>query len=207
MKIRAALLLKAPILGTVKTRLASSLGAEEAKRIYIRLVEWQLSQLPADWEIDIYFAPVAAQKQMQEWLSPLRSRAISFFPQPEGDLGVRLTAALQNSLSQGADRVALMGGDCPDLTLKYLQEAGEESRLFDATIAPTLDGGYALLILNQYYPELFRDIPWSSSTVFSDTKLAINDLKLKVYDLAIVEDIDDLDALQRSRQSEWRSIT
>ncbi len=206
MKIRAALLLKAPILGTVKTRLAASLGAEEAKRIYIQLVEWQLSQIPESWGIDIHFAPPTAQKQMEEWISPLRTQKISFFSQPEGDLGVRLSAALQNSFSQGADQVALMGGDCPELTLDYLRNAGEQSISFDAVIAPALDGGYALLILNQYYPALFQNIPWSTSTVFSDTKQVMNNLGLKVHDLAIVEDIDDLESLHRSRHKNWRSI-
>lgn len=206
MKIRAALLLKAPILGTVKTRLAASLGAVEAKRIYIQLVEWQLSQIPDSWGIDIHFAPSTALKQVEEWISPLRTKNISFFPQPEGDLGVRLKSALQNSFLLGADRVALMGGDCPELTLDYLQVAEERSISFDATIAPALDGGYALLILNQYYPALFQNIPWSTSTVFSETKQAMKNLGLKVHDLAVVEDIDDLDSFQRSRHINWRSI-
>lgn len=200
MKIRAALLLKAPILGTVKTRLAVSLGAEEAKRIYIQLVEWQLSQIPDSWGIDIHFTPPTARKQLEEWISPLRTQKISFFPQPEGDLGVRLRAALQNSLSQGADRVALMGGDCPDLTKDYLQISGERSNSFDVTVAPTFDGGYALLILNHDYPELFQNIPWSTSTVYSDTKQAMKQLLLSSCDLATVDDIDDLDSLQRNQQ-------
>jgi uncharacterized protein len=199
MKISAALLLKAPILGTVKTRLAATIGAPEALRIYKLLVEWQLSQIPKNWTIDIHFAPSDSLSLMENWLSPLTPQKINFFPQPEGNLGIRLKTALQNSLARGADRVALMGGDCPDLTSDYLQNAESHCRSQDATIAPTLDGGYALLILNQFYPQLFENIPWSTSTVFADTKNALKLAQLTSYDLAPVEDIDDLESFKRSR--------
>ena len=97
-----ALLLKAPHLATVKTRLAATLGPARALAIYRALAERQLRALPPAWPVTIHFTPAGApvEAELRAWLTPLRpgesppALGPAYRPQPDGDLGVRLTAAL-----------------------------------------------------------------------------------------------------------------
>jgi glycosyltransferase A (GT-A) superfamily protein (DUF2064 family) len=104
------LILKAPRVGEVKTRLARSMGAERATRIYRALVEHQLVQIPASWRTVIHFAPSNAEAEMHSWLGekfPL-NRPV-FVPQPNGDLGSRLISAMNHGFASGADFVFFLG--------------------------------------------------------------------------------------------------
>ena len=151
-----AILLKAPRPGQVKTRLASSIGAERATRVYRALVEHQLGQVPASWRIAIHFAPSDAEAEMRGWLERLSSRGINFRPQPDGDLGVRLISAMDYGFASGADLVLFLGGDCPGITRSYLEEAEAALAKSDMVIAGALDGGYVLLGLRKPVGRGFR---------------------------------------------------
>lgn len=62
------LFLKAPRPGTVKTRLAASIGTEAALSIYRSLAERQVERLPPNWALTIYFTPPEALPEMQRWV-------------------------------------------------------------------------------------------------------------------------------------------
>src|SRR4051812_48776845 len=87
----AALMLKAPIEGLVKTRLARSVGAAEATRIYRCLVEHQLAHIPRLWPTHIHFTPLDGEAEMRNWLGP----AHTYSAQADGDLGQRLAFAMR----------------------------------------------------------------------------------------------------------------
>lgn len=94
-----SLMLKAPIVGKVKTRLAASVGAERAALIYRRLVEHQVRSIPCHWPIHVCFSPAGALFEMREWLGP----KLEYFPQCEGDLGDRLMRAAEQLLRRVAE--------------------------------------------------------------------------------------------------------
>jgi len=194
-----AILLKAPRPGQVKTRLASSIGAERATRVYRALVEHQLEQVPASWRIAIHFAPSDAEAEMRGWLERLSSRGINFRPQPDGDLGVRLIAAMDHGFASGADLVFFLGGDCPGVTCSYLEEAEAALAKTDMVIAGALDGGYVLLGLRKPMAAVFEAIPWSSAAVFDATLRQAHAAELSYQCLSPLEDIDDLESYQRQR--------
>ena len=151
-----ALILKAPRPGQVKTRLASSIGAERASRVYRALVEHQLAEIPASWRIVIHFAPSDAEAEMRTWLEGLSRRGIDFISQPDGDLGVRLISAMDHGFASGADLVFFLGGDCPGTTRSYLKEAEAALAKTDMVITGALDGGYVLLGLRKPIGRGFR---------------------------------------------------
>jgi uncharacterized protein len=192
-----AILLKAPRPGQVKTRLASSIGAERATRVYRALVEHQLAQVPASWRIAIHFAPADAEAEMRGWLERLSSRGINFRPQPDGDLGVRLISAMDHGFASGADLVFFLGGDCPGITSSYLEEAEAALAKIDMVIAEALDGGYVLLGLRKPMAAVFEAIPWSSEAVFAATLGQARAAGLSYQCLSPLEDIDDLESYQR----------
>ena len=193
----AALLLKAPRAGEVKTRLARSVGAERATRIYRALVEHQLAQIPADWRTVIHFAPSDAEAEMRSWLENFSLN--QFLPQPNGDLGSRLISAMDHGFASGAGLIFFLGGDCPGLTRSYLEEAEAALGETDMIIAPARDGGYVLLGLRKPMASIFEGIPWSSEFVFAATLRTAVAAGLSFRCLPPLEDVDDLESYERQR--------
>jgi uncharacterized protein len=195
----ACLLLKAPRPGFVKTRLAASLGAGRATALYRALVERQIRAVPADWTLHVAYAPAEAGEEMAAWLNSVAGRPIGWSPQPPGDLGARLVAAVRAAFAGGAQRVVLLGGDCPTLTVTHLREAGHALATHDVTIAPARDGGYVLLGLAREAPGLFAGISWSTATVLEETVARAQALGLTVRLLPEHEDLDDQESYHRLR--------
>ena len=194
-----ALMLKAPRSGEVKTRLARSIGAERATRVYRALVEHQIAQIPSRWRITIHFAPTDAESEMRSWLERFAPRGMGFVPQPDGDLGVRLISAMEHGFASGADFVFFLGGDCPGITCSYLEEAEGTLAKTDMVIARALDGGYVLLGLKKPTPSIFEGIRWSSDAVFAATLGQARAARLSYQCLSPLEDIDDFESYERQR--------
>jgi len=116
------LFLKAPRPGFVKTRLAATLGEEKACTVYREIAEKTFKKIPSNWSKTIYFTPTDAEPEMKDWLGDTPS----FLPQSEGELGHRLLAACEETFTGGASGVILLGGDCPCITEKHLEECATE---------------------------------------------------------------------------------
>ena len=136
--MKVILMLKAPRPGTVKTRLAKDLGYERATEIYRKLVEHQIAQLPPEFDVEIYFAPVDAEQEMKGWLG----NKFQFHPQSEGNLGDRLTASANEVFNNQTDGLIFLGGDCPHLTTEILMKCKRQMENHEVVIGPACDGGY-----------------------------------------------------------------
>ncbi len=186
-------MLKAPRAGFVKTRLASELGAEPAAVVYRRLVEHQMVAIPPDWPVEIHYAPADASAEMQQWLGLHQT----YFPQQGDDLGERLIHAIADAFSRGAIGVLVIGGDCPGLDEPCMRAARSGLESADVVLGPALDGGYYLIGLRRPAPDLFRGIPWSSSTVLEATMERVRQAGLSHALLSAKEDVDDLASWRR----------
>src|SRR5688572_19334877 len=108
---RAIVFVKAPRPGSVKTRLAHTVGPEAACAAYGRLVETLLQALSSLPEVELRFAPDDAEKEIQSWLRKgWRAR-----PQGGDDLGQRMQTAFADAFAEGASRVVIVGSDCPEV--------------------------------------------------------------------------------------------
>jgi rSAM/selenodomain-associated transferase 1 len=186
--------LKAPQPGTVKTRLAATIGAERACAVYRRMAEMQVAEAKRFTDsVEIHFAPRSAEVEMRNWLGA----TLEYFTQSDGGLGARMAQAVADAFRRGAQRVALFGGDCPALEADRLAmafarlrpDAGREPD--DAVFGPTSDGGNDLLALSRPEPVLFCSIPWSTPTTLSASKRAALKAGLKTSDLPCENDVDD----------------
>ncbi len=186
-------MLKAPRVGAVKTRLGAQIGLEAATAIYRVLVEHQLKSIPRGWRTEIHFSPADAGAEMQTWLGA----APAYFPQCEGDLGCRLTGAVAGAFERGARSVIVVGGDCPALDEACLRQAGMKLQTVDAVIGPALDGGYYLIALRRTAPRLFEEIPWSTENVLATSLARVEEAGLRHALLETKEDVDDLASLHR----------
>lgn len=96
------LFIKSPTPGTVKTRLAASIGVDAATAFYVACAEHAVKAVVgvAGAAITVAFSPRGAEAAVRTWLEPLvRGHDVAFEPQAEdGDLGVRMQAALARGL-------------------------------------------------------------------------------------------------------------
>lgn len=187
--------LKAPRSGYVKTRLAATLGSAAANAVYRELTERQMAEIPAQWRLEVYYAPRGARPEMRTWLG---KRPRYRLQRGEG-LGARLTNAFRAAFAAGARRVLAIGADCPDLDAASLRVASQALDATDVVLGPAKDGGYYLIGLRRHLPGLFAEIPWSSDAVLRTTLRRARALDASIHLLEEREDIDDAAALRRYR--------
>ena len=89
---------------------------------------------------DAAFARVA-----HDWLG----RGFAARYQGEGDLGDRIRLAFGETFSRGAERVVVVGSDCPRLTAAHLRDALARLDRVDVVFGPADDGGYYLVALGR----------------------------------------------------------
>lgn len=198
MRATVVLMVKAPTVGVVKTRLASSLGTGRATEIYRALVERQLRELPAAWPVVVSFDPPALESAIRAWLTPVRATDLRFAAQVTGDLGDRLIAATAEAFGTGAESVIVIGGDCPYLSHDHFDEAARILATRLVALGPARDGGYYLIALHRPEPALFTGIAWSSPQVLEQTRVRCAAAGLSVCELMELEDVDDEASWQRA---------
>lgn len=190
-----AVFVKPPIPGRVKTRLARSIGEEEACTIYRTLADHTIQQVQVSGiPLALFFDgsdPAA--------LPPVWQQASQLcLPQEGTDLGGRMAAAFSKLFAEGNQQVVLIGSDIPDLDADYLKAAFSALQQHDVAIGPTEDGGYCLIGChsNRFSPRLFQGIQWSTEFVFGQTCDACTQLNLDVCCLPPLRDIDTVDDLK-----------
>ncbi|GAB4302716.1 MAG: hypothetical protein Fur0034_17830 [Desulfuromonadia bacterium] len=104
-----------------------------------------------------------------------------------------------HAFQMGGERVIAIGTDSPDITPQLVKEGftlldTAERRL---VIGPAEDGGYWLIGMNQYTPQIFRDISWGSEQVFRETMEVAVRHGIEVEHLPPRGDIDTISDLLR----------
>lgn len=191
--------------GTVKTRLAKSIGDQAACQVYRCFVNHLLDrhQLTGDSRC-VVFSPPEKRSDFREAISD----AWDVFPQSAGDLGDRMGSYFRARLeteSEGQDRdsipachkVVIIGADCP------LLDGGVVSTAFDlldqvpVVIEPSHDGGYCMIAMSNpaggRLPDLFSDVDWGTPTVLEQT---IAHLKRQQVEFHLMDPVNDVDEIE-----------
>ncbi|RJQ76483.1 MAG: glycosyltransferase [Desulfobacteraceae bacterium] len=179
-----------PLAGQAKTRLIPHLGAAGAADLQRRMTEHTIAQArelasrqPLNTEV---LFTSGNRGQMAGWLGPeLRYRA-----QGSGDLGQRQARAFDRAFQAGAERVIVIGADCPDLTADLLQLAFRWLKETDLVLGPARDGGYYLIGLRMPAPALLAEIPWSTKAVLATVLTKAARLEIPFRLLKPLHDID-----------------
>ena len=182
---------KEPRPGQVKTRFCPPLTPEEAAHLYRTSLLETLERMGHGT-----FAPTLFHANASDWFAA-HCPALPLLPQGEGDLGRRLERGLAYLLKQGAPTAAVIGSDSPDLPAEQVEAAFALLNEADVVTIPAADGGYVLIGARRPYPELFRDMPWSTPELLAATRYRAQTLGLDYRELPPWEDLDDLAALRR----------
>jgi len=184
---------KHPAPGLVKSRLAAVVGADAAAQLYRafvldladRLHEAGIDPLWAVWPPDAPF----------EQLLPEARRCA----QQGTDLGERMANVARGLFGGGASGVVFLGADVPHVDLDVVRLAMDtlQQRRHEVVLGPADDGGYYLLGLARFVPELFREIAWGGPQVLAMTEARLVDLGVPYRLTAPGFDLDELADLQR----------
>lgn len=198
---RILIFCKAPVPGTVKTRLAASIGAEAACRLHEelarRMIDAAVSSRLAP--VELWCAPTADHPFFDTTSPPKRV-------QTGADLGERMANALVRVLGQPrVERAVLVGTDCPPIDGAYLAAAFAALDDTDAVLGPAADGGYGLIGFRRIEPSLVRpvfdDIEWSTEQVAAATIARLEDTGLTCTQLPVIWDVDRPEDLARYQAS------
>lgn len=181
--------MKYPEPGLVKTRLAKDIGKQKASLLYRLFVEAVLKGTQdRRFARIIFYWPPEKKIQIRNWIGS----DLEIYPQKGVDLGERLSHAFKFAFEKRAKRVIAIGTDCPTLESRVIVEAFRRLKDSSCVLGPALDGGYYLVGLSSFYPELFKGIPWGQNTVLEKTKDKIKNSGLKFSILKPYPDIDSL---------------
>ncbi|MDP2413233.1 TIGR04282 family arsenosugar biosynthesis glycosyltransferase [Daejeonella sp.] len=174
-----------PISGQVKTRLAKDIGDERTLAIYLQLLQHTLEITRGlSFRKFIYYADEVSDYDL--WSVPGYTKR----KQNGNHLGERMHNSFKELFDQGFTRIIIIGSDCFQLKTETLEEAVALLESNAAVIGPASDGGYYLLGLTKFYPEVFIDKPWSTNQVFEKT---IKDFINQGISYALLEELSDID--------------
>jgi len=192
---------KTPVPGRVKTRMLPLLSPAEACALHAELVRWTCQTLleSALGSLELW---VAGDPDHPVFRDCAALGQMALYPQLGEDLGARMRHALNHGLAR-ADRVLLVGSDCPALSEHYLRQALEALDAADLVLGPALDGGYVLIAAKKPVDVVFAGIGWGSSRVLAETRVRAQAAGISVAELQTLRDIDrpeDLPHWQALRQ-------
>jgi rSAM/selenodomain-associated transferase 1 len=182
---------KAPRPGFVKTRLglepaaAASLYSEFVRRT-LQTVMLLREEATLELSLDM---------ECSAWTEFSIPRSV----QPEGDLGVRLFAALDRGLSAGHPAVVILGSDSPTLPVEHVRWLLESKA--DVALGPTLDGGYYGIACRKIKRPVFDAVRWSTARALEDTIRAVERCGLSHAVGPEWFDVDTPEDLRRLRQT------
>lgn len=174
-------------LGTVKTRLAKTIGNLGAFEVYselVKITEKATEQLNIDKRI--YFSNAVVDTK---WVGVFKT------VQQGADLGERMLNAFKDGFDAGYKKIVLIGSDLPDINPTHITNGIEALVKNEVVFGPAEDGGYYLIGLSKMNTSIFTNKPWSQSNLLEVTlkELKQNDVKVGLLDT--LNDIDTYDDL------------
>ena len=175
--------IKNPVLGKVKTRLASSLGDKTALEIYKSLMDHTRLVVSGTDAARLLFYSDRVERH-DSWPEKKFSKNV----QQGDDLGIRMLNAFKQVSDY--DKKVIIGSDCLGITQQLIEQAYTHLDFHDVVIGPSEDGGFYLLGMNVLIPELFQNIPWSTDQVLPEIVKILQQKRLLYKLLPTLRDID-----------------
>lgn len=189
---------KPPVPGRVKTRLTPPLAPEDAAGLYGAFMRDALDQYrDVGAALRCYLAldepsPLRAGSYVPEWMEG------ALFRQRGEGLAERMKHAFEETFAEGACRVILIGTDHPTLPSAWIRQGFS---LLEApgrvALGPAGDGGFYLIGMNRFFPEIFEGMTCSHEKVFEQTAARAVLCGASLRTLPPWYDVDTFDDLKR----------
>lgn len=192
-------MVKAPLPGFVKTRLAPPLTGEYAASLAACFAQDAVATAKrAVADVVVAYTPSAGRALLEPLLPP----GLLWVEQRGAGLGGRLRGIVRHALRSGFGPVIIIGTDSPTMPASFVETANEAlaSGEADVTLGPTADGGYYLVGVAAECRGLFRDVAWSTPLAYRQTAQNASRLGLRLLDLPLWYDVDTPRDLLRLRE-------
>ncbi|MBM4053735.1 MAG: glycosyltransferase [Planctomycetes bacterium] len=191
---KAALILfvNYPKPGKVKTRLAHETNENFATDIYCCFIKDSLERFR---NIKADLIPFISEKNKVRSFQQNFNFTSKCYDQSSGHLGIRMKHAMKVMFSDKFNHVAIIGSDCPDIPLSYINNAFSKLVKNDVVIGPSGNGGYYFIGCSnpRALNSLFNDIEWNTDKVVLQT---INKIKTEGFSYSLVKEWRDIDCLE-----------
>lgn len=135
---------KAPVQGTVKTRLQVDIGPERTVKIYRSFVAALTSQCSGISGVDKFLG--CAPSHDHAFLRRIaKTNGMETFNQQGKTLGERIFNAFRHCAQKGYSEIVLIGSDSPSMPVDFIKKAFFELRKNDFVIGPCFDQGLYLI--------------------------------------------------------------
>jgi len=184
---------KNPQLGQVKTRLAATIGEMKALEVYKRLLgitKRAIDPVNVQWQI-WYNNYITAD---DHWSASGYTKHV----QKGKNLGIRMQHAFREAFKQGFEKVLIIGSDCAEITSNIIRKSYDKLETNQVVIGPSEDGGYYLLGMTRFIPELFVQKDWSTSVLYQQTVAQLNRMGYSYAKLRELNDVDNKEDLKAS---------
>ena len=182
-------MVKNPIAGRTKTRLAQDVGDAMALRMYDILLGYTRDQALGLAGVTRYLHYSDYVDSDDDWPGDRFIKLV----QVGANLGERMATAFDHAFARHHDRVIIIGSDCPGVTTELLEEALAALTTHEVVVGPANDGGYYLLGLRHPHPSLFTDMAWSTPEVLEETLARTQVQGLSTHQLPYLSDVDHLE--------------
>gem|GEM_PF-159794 len=194
------LMAKSPIAGRVKTRLCPPLRLPESAALYACMLADTASEVSALTGVRRYL--FLDPPESAEYFRRPPFAAFEPSPQRGGDLGDRMHDAAATAFRRGANRVAIVGADCPSLSAGRIRRAFRElSTGASVVFGPSADGGFYLVGLSSRCESPFGGYRWSTPEVLRNAAARCRILSVTFSFLPPERDVDTWEDLLALR--EW----
>jgi rSAM/selenodomain-associated transferase 1 len=190
MKRAVIIMAKAPLAGTVKTRLQTLLSAEQCAQLAACFLRDTISKakILKIQKLIIAYSPAAEI----DYFQPLGDEKTSFNEQKGDNLGEKMFSAFEFAFAQDTDAAVMVGTDSPTFPADFIERAfGFLETNSDAVLGRTADGGFYLIGLRQPDERIFKAVEWSSPKTFEQVRENITKLAWRLSEVPGWYDIDE----------------
>ena len=183
---------KAPILGTVKTRMSPPLSPAQCLRLHRALLNHTLARMRPliAAGVEASLCLTGTLQEALEQAGRMEAGGFGLDVQQGAHLGERLSHALTTRFSQGYSKVIFVGTDCPRLGSKTVRDAIRALNRHEVVIGPAQDGGYYLIGFAACLPEILQGIPWGTPAVYETTLDRLRQRRVGLKSLERQADLD-----------------
>lgn len=185
--------------GMVKTRLAADIGIDRALDIYMELVN-HTNKITRKIDVDktVYYSEYVEVEDVWD------TGDYEVSVQKGNSLGEKMSTAFDEAFDS-YNKVVIIGSDCYDLSKKEIEAAFVQLEENDVVVGPATDGGYYLLGMKEFLPQLFENKEYSTENVLNELLEEAEGLELSVYKLPTLSDIDTFEDLKNT-DIDWESL-